>query len=78
MTAQLQSLGANLIEQPGWVEPTGRANARPMINSAIPINCYSWVDGFRKGLNPSELTAAQPLCAISATLPALRLGILGS
>src|SRR5882724_13504572 len=24
-----------------------------MINSAIPIGCYSWVDGFRKGLNPS-------------------------
>src|SRR5258708_9483860 len=42
----------------GWAEPTGRANARPMINSAIPINCYSWVDGFRKGLNPSyELPA---------------------
>ena len=37
----------------GWVEPTGRSNARPMINSAITINCYSWVDGFRKGLNPS-------------------------
>src|SRR5712664_5005519 len=26
----------------GWVEPTGRANARPMINSAIPINCILW------------------------------------
>jgi hypothetical protein len=39
----------------------------------------SCLDGFRKGLNPShELIAAQPLCAISATLPALRLGILGS
>ena len=25
-----------------WVEPTGRANARPMINSAIPINCILW------------------------------------
>src|SRR5882724_9662092 len=35
------------------VEPTGRANARPMINSAIPVNCYWSVDGFRKGLNPS-------------------------
>jgi len=23
----------------GWVEPTGRANARPMINSAIPVDC---------------------------------------
>jgi hypothetical protein len=34
-----------------WVEPTRRANARPMINSAIPIDCYRWVDGFRKGLN---------------------------
>ena len=22
-----------------WVEPTGRANARPMINSAMSINC---------------------------------------
>jgi hypothetical protein len=22
-------------------------------NEAIPINCYSWLDGFRKGLNPS-------------------------
>jgi GMP synthase PP-ATPase subunit len=24
------------------VEPTGRANARPMINSAIAINCILW------------------------------------
>ena len=24
-------------QRAGWVEPTGRANARPMINSAIPI-----------------------------------------
>jgi hypothetical protein len=26
-------------EHVGWVERTGRANARPMINSAISINC---------------------------------------
>src|SRR6185312_7449673 len=28
----------------GWAEPTGRANARPMINSAIPIK-----GGLQKG-----------------------------
>jgi hypothetical protein len=26
----------NEVKRDGWVEPTGRANARPMINSAIP------------------------------------------
>src|SRR5258708_5207211 len=35
-------------------QPTGRANARPMTGSAIPINCSSWMDdGFREELNPS-------------------------
>src|SRR6266581_2350377 len=50
----------------GWVEPTDRANARPMINSAIPINCYWSVDGFRKGLNPSYelLPLARPSSAV--------------
>jgi len=50
----------------GWVEPTGRANARPIINSAIPINCYWSVDGFRKGLNPSYelLPLARPSSAV--------------
>src|SRR5260370_28898798 len=31
----------------GWVEPTGRAIARPMINSAIPIKRLQCCDGFR-------------------------------
>jgi hypothetical protein len=33
----------------GWVEPTGRANARPMINSAIPIIVQDNAMGFAKG-----------------------------
>jgi len=37
--------------RPRRVSPTGRANARPMINSAIPIisPCAQQDDGFRKG-----------------------------
>src|SRR5664279_4267309 len=31
----------------GWVEPTGRANARPMINSAKPITTLTPRDGYR-------------------------------
>jgi hypothetical protein len=30
-------IGMTDLESVEWVEPTGRANARPMINSAIPI-----------------------------------------
>src|SRR2546430_13998082 len=29
-----------------WVEPTGRANARPMMNSAIPITFVTLLMGF--------------------------------
>ena len=36
----------------GWVEPTGRANARPMTGSAKPINAFGEVMGFA-ALNPS-------------------------
>jgi hypothetical protein len=36
------------------VQPTGRANARPMINSAIPINWSLADDGFR-GAQPSYM-----------------------
>ncbi len=36
----------------GWVEPTGRANARPMMNSAIPITSSRAMMGFA-ALNPS-------------------------
>jgi hypothetical protein len=32
-----------------WVEPTGRANARPMINSAIPITWSLKMMGFANG-----------------------------
>ena len=32
---------------------------------AIPINCHSWVDGFRKGLNPSEFTIGAKLFAVA-------------
>ena len=36
------------VTQPvGWVEPTSRANARPMMNSAISIMGRQCCDGFR-------------------------------
>ena len=35
------------------LSPTGRANARSMINPAIPISCSSEGDGFREALNQS-------------------------
>src|SRR5207249_1600547 len=50
--ASSQALLAMTGQRVGWVEPTGRANARPMINSAIPIVFRNDGDGFREGLNP--------------------------
>ena len=51
----------------GWAEPTGRANARPMINSAILINCiFVEVMGFA-GLN---LSTRSPDAAQRAALAA--------
>jgi hypothetical protein len=61
------------------VEPTGRANARPMINSAVPINCILW----RCRLNPSFVLRARigrdhlidaRACAVAARDSASRLG----
>jgi|GraSoi_2013_20cm_1033751.scaffolds.fasta_scaffold20659_1 hypothetical protein len=52
-----------------WVEPTGRANARPMINSAIPIT-QNAIDGYRFRLPPSlcELRRTQSLLAMTVML----------
>ncbi len=43
------------VQRVGWVEPTGRANARPMINSAIPIAPP------RRRSQPMGFASAQPI-----------------
>ena len=43
----------NKVQTVGWVEPTGRANARPMINYAKPITFAGPLMGFAR-LNPSD------------------------
>src|ERR1700730_13167147 len=74
--AQLVFLVAATSDEPvGWVEPTGRANARPMINSAIPITWCGynecggqWVS---QGLYPScEMSPYSCHCGVA---PRIRL-----
>jgi hypothetical protein len=58
----------------GWVEPTGRANARPMINSAIPITRWTNQPLSPAGFIPEDWASDGFRCA----LPILRAAIAGS
>ena len=59
----------------GWVEPTGRADARPMTGSAKPIICQRLrLMGFA-ALYPSYIVERNPACAGEMAGPLSRTSI---
>jgi hypothetical protein len=69
------------------MEPTGRANARPMTGSAIPINVTIGIDGYRFvipilhrcGLQrATPFDAPGPLCEVHLRKGDVSIGLIGA